>query len=225
MSIRLRPNVPRCSSVCWVDWSCIGALVDTNGWVDCLAAAAFKLYRRRGGKRLLPLPDFFIGAHAAVAGSGAKSEQFKISRSTVMPVSENEAPSASATDLLAPLRGVLSQFPYISLAVLFGSVASGRARADSDVDLAVSASRPLTAAEMLQITQALAETTGRPVDLIDLSNVSAPLLGQILRHGKRVQGSVAEFGQLINRHLIEQADFMPLLNRVLGQRRMAWIGK
>ena len=32
-----------------------------------LAAAAFKLYRRRGGKRPLPLPDFFIGAHAAVA--------------------------------------------------------------------------------------------------------------------------------------------------------------
>jgi predicted nucleic acid-binding protein len=32
-----------------------------------LAARAFSLYRRRGGARLLPLPDFFIGAHAAVA--------------------------------------------------------------------------------------------------------------------------------------------------------------
>ena len=32
-----------------------------------LAARAFNLYRRRGGARLLPLPDFFIGAHAAVA--------------------------------------------------------------------------------------------------------------------------------------------------------------
>ena len=32
-----------------------------------LAAKAFSLYRRRGGARLLPLPDFFIGAHAAVA--------------------------------------------------------------------------------------------------------------------------------------------------------------
>jgi predicted nucleic acid-binding protein len=32
-----------------------------------LAAKAFGLYRRRGGIRLLPLPDFFIGAHAAVA--------------------------------------------------------------------------------------------------------------------------------------------------------------
>ena len=32
-----------------------------------LAAAAYKLYRRRGGLRRSPLPDFFIGAHAAVA--------------------------------------------------------------------------------------------------------------------------------------------------------------
>jgi predicted nucleic acid-binding protein len=32
-----------------------------------LAARAYALYRRRGGTRLLPLPDFFIGAHAAVA--------------------------------------------------------------------------------------------------------------------------------------------------------------
>ena len=32
-----------------------------------LTAKAFGLYRRRGGARLLPLPDFFIGAHAAVA--------------------------------------------------------------------------------------------------------------------------------------------------------------
>jgi hypothetical protein len=33
-----------------------------------LAGKAFLGYRRRGGARLSPLPDFFIGAHAAVAG-------------------------------------------------------------------------------------------------------------------------------------------------------------
>jgi predicted nucleic acid-binding protein len=31
-----------------------------------LAAKAYQIYRRRGGQRLSPLPDFFIGAHAAV---------------------------------------------------------------------------------------------------------------------------------------------------------------
>ena len=33
-----------------------------------LAAKCFLAYRRRRGKKSSPLPDFFIGAHAAVAG-------------------------------------------------------------------------------------------------------------------------------------------------------------
>jgi predicted nucleic acid-binding protein len=33
-----------------------------------LAGKAFLRYRRRGGVRSSPLPDFFIGAHAATAG-------------------------------------------------------------------------------------------------------------------------------------------------------------
>ena len=33
-----------------------------------LAAKAFARYRRRGGERRSTLPDFFIGAHAAIAG-------------------------------------------------------------------------------------------------------------------------------------------------------------
>jgi predicted nucleic acid-binding protein len=33
-----------------------------------LAGKCFLAYRRRGGRRRSPLPDFFIGAHAAVAG-------------------------------------------------------------------------------------------------------------------------------------------------------------
>ncbi len=33
-----------------------------------LAGKAFLKYRRQGGRRTSPLPDFYIGAHAAVAG-------------------------------------------------------------------------------------------------------------------------------------------------------------
>ncbi len=35
---------------------------------DYLAGKCLLAYRRRGGTRRSPLPDFFIGAHAAVAG-------------------------------------------------------------------------------------------------------------------------------------------------------------
>lgn len=120
---------------------------------------------------------------------------------------------------------VLARFPGITLAVLFGSVAAGRARADSDLDIAVAAQRPLTVAEKIALTQALAEKTGRPIDLIDLATVAEPLLGQIVQHGKRILGSDTLFARLISRHLIEEADFMPYRRRVLAERRRAWIGK
>jgi hypothetical protein len=40
-----------------------------------------------------------------------------------------------------------------------------------------------------------------------------------------VLGSDAAYGKLISRHLIDQADFMPLIDRMLAERRMAWIAK
>lgn len=125
----------------------------------------------------------------------------------------------------AQLKEVFAHFPKIALAMLFGSVASGRQRADSDLDIAVVARQALTADEKLSIIGALAERTGRPVDLIDLSAAPEPLLGQILRHGKRVLGSDTLYGGLISRHLFEQADFMPYRTRLLAERRMTWIGK
>jgi len=77
----------------------------------------------------------------------------------------------------------------------------------------------------MNIIAALAESTGRPIDLIDLKAVAEPLLGQIVRHGRRLMGSDGAYGRLISQHLFEQADFMPYRNRVLAERRAAWIGK
>jgi predicted nucleotidyltransferase len=123
------------------------------------------------------------------------------------------------------LRNVLSDFPQIKLAVLFGSVASGTATARSDLDLAVIGEKPLAATEKIQIIEALAMATGRPIDLVDVHAAPEPLLGQVLKHGRRIIGSDQTYAQLLYRHLIEQADFVPLQNRILSERRMAWIGK
>jgi uncharacterized protein len=133
--------------------------------------------------------------------------------------------SESSLALDAQLRVVLSRFPKIVLAVLFGSVAMERSRADSDLDIAVASSGPLAIDDRLALIGALAELTGRSIDLIDLNVASEPLLGQVLRHGRRILGSNTLYGELISRHLIEQADFMPYRTRLLAERRMAWIGK
>lgn len=133
--------------------------------------------------------------------------------------------TASQSRLDTQLKEVFAHFPKITLAVLFGSVALGRQRADSDLDIAVAAKQALTAHEKIALVGALADRTGRPIDLIDLSVVSEPLLGQIVRHGRRVLGSDTLYGELISRHVFEQADFMPYRTRLLAERRMAWIGK
>lgn len=123
------------------------------------------------------------------------------------------------------IENALRGHPHIRLAILFGSLAAGKARADSDLDIAVQLDHPMNAEEKISLIETLAEYTGRPVDLIDLWTVGEPLLGQILRHGIRIMGDNVTHSRLLTRHLLDQADFMPLVDRILTERRHRWIGK
>lgn len=131
-----------------------------------------------------------------------------------MPVSE-----------LTALQHHLAAQPGLRQAIVFGSVAAGTARPDSDLDIALDTGRPMTVDERIQVIASLAALSGRPVDLVDLRTVGEPLLGQILQRGRRLLGSHAEFGRLIARHLTDVEDFLPLRRRIQAQRRQAWIGK
>jgi len=121
------------------------------------------------------------------------------------------------------IRAVLSGHPRIELAILFGSLADGRARPESDLDLAVQAATPLTAEEKMALIADLALALWRPVDLVDLALAGEPLLGQVLK-GQRLLGSDEMHARLITRHLLDVADFLPLRERILKERRQAWIG-
>jgi len=125
----------------------------------------------------------------------------------------------------ADLRRLLSGYDDLRLAILFGSLATGRAGPESDLDLAVRFDRPLTAERKQALIERLAEATGRPVDLVDLHTVGEPFLGQILQKGVRLAGSDTEYGNLLARHLFDEADFMPYYRRILETRRKAWIGE
>ncbi len=126
---------------------------------------------------------------------------------------------------LESIRAVLTRHPEIRLAILFGSIATGRASRESDVDLAVAAERALNVDEKMALMAELAEATGRPIDLIDLHTVGEPLLAQIIKRGLRILGTDERYAELIKRHLFEEADFMPYYRRILDERRAAWIGK
>jgi predicted nucleotidyltransferase len=120
-------------------------------------------------------------------------------------------------------RSVLGADPRIRLALVFGSLARDRARPSSDLDVAVDMDRPMDSETLMSLTAELAAATGRPVDLIDLRTAGVPLLGEILKHGRRIVGGTDRYAALIRRHLFDEADFMPYYRRILGERRKAWI--
>lgn len=123
------------------------------------------------------------------------------------------------------LRQILERHGAIRLALLFGSLAKGTFHRESDLDIAVCALRPLKVQEKIVLIEELAEAIGRPVDLVDLSTVGEPLLGQILSGGRRILGDDASYADLVLKHLYNQADFVPYQKRILQQRRTAWIGR
>jgi predicted nucleotidyltransferase len=126
-------------------------------------------------------------------------------------------------DLTPLLADILSREPGLRLALLFGSFADGSAGPDSDVDVAVMFDRALDADRKMRLIENLADRTGRAVDLVDLHRVGEPLLGQVLK-GRRLIGTDADFTALTLRHLYDQEDFMPYINRMLAERRREWIG-
>ena len=128
---------------------------------------------------------------------------------------------SSASSIATAVTQVLSRFPQIRLAILFGSCAKGNATAASDVDLAVQADKPLDAELSIRLIGAMAEQLGRPVDLIDLHTIGEPLLGEVLK-GRRLRGSDTNFARLITRHLLDAADFLPYRERILSERRRQW---
>jgi len=124
------------------------------------------------------------------------------------------------------LVSVLSAIAGLRIAILFGSMAAGRERADSDIDLAIAFDAPLSAGEKLALMDAVSIQIGRPVDVIDLRSVGEPLLGQILEKGVRLIVRDRPFlAELIKQHLYDSEDFLPYRRRILEQRRQAWIGQ
>lgn len=125
----------------------------------------------------------------------------------------------------AAIAAVLVRHPSVTMAMLFGSLAAGRERPDSDLDLAVSSAVPLTAHARIELIDELAEAVGRPIDLIDLSQAHGPLLQQVLTTGRLILcRNRTEYAELLRRLAYEEADVMPYYRRILATRRQVWIG-
>jgi hypothetical protein len=91
-----------------------------------------------------------------------------------------------AADVEQLLRMRLAAEPGVIVGYLFGSVARGDARRDSDVDVAVLYPAAPRRYEELPLTLEadLSQALGRRVDIVVLNHASADLVHRVLRDGK-----------------------------------------
>lgn len=108
----------------------------------------------------------------------------------------------------------------LDMVVVYGSVAREQAQPDSDIDVAVLGQAPLSADTRLGMSAALAEATGRGVDLLDSATAHGTILAEALTRGDCLRVDSAEaYEGLMRRLVYEEADFMPLYSRLLRERR------
>lgn len=87
--------------------------------------------------------------------------------------------------------------PDLQAIYLYGSTATGQTHSESDIDLAVLASKPLTSSHRFDLAIQCAAIVDQPLDLVDLRRAPPALAAEIIAHGKlldcRARAEVAHF--------------------------------
>lgn len=113
----------------------------------------------------------------------------------------------------------------IRLGIIFGSMANGHPNHNSDVDIAILGDAPFSAERRITFIRSLAQLSGRAVDLVDLATAGVATTRSVLLHGRVLfSRDDTAYPEQITRMLLDTADFLPYRERILRQRRNAWIG-
>lgn len=108
------------------------------------------------------------------------------------------------------LKRILERVPEVHYAVLFGSSVRNRLMKDSDIDVAIAAEQMIDKKLYLQLVNSLNSVLSHPVDLIDLHNVSGPILKQALCTGIVIKKTSPDsLALIIKKMWYNQADMMP----------------
>ena len=121
--------------------------------------------------------------------------------------------------LVNRVRTALQTEPGLELALLYGSVAAGTQRSDSDVDIAVLFDHPLNAEKKMQLIARLGSSLMRMIDLTDLYSLNGTILRHVLCKGRvLINHRPEKLEQCIQRMVYNQADMMPFVLRAQTAR-------
>lgn len=127
-------------------------------------------------------------------------------------------------DIVTQTVNLLEAEQGLQLAVVYGSVAVGAMRPDSDVDIALLFDQPLSAERKMDIVARLERELLRTVDLTDLFDLSGTILKQVLSKGRiLIQKEEGLFAGLMKKMIYNQTDMMPYVTRTLLERQRRFI--
>ena len=103
-------------------------------------------------------------------------------------------------------------------ATVFGSVARGEARVDSDIDVAVSFGKPMSSDLRMAVIGIVADVAGRSVDLIDLESAAGLILARALGGKEILCESVADRQRMLTRVQRSEDDRISAANAARAAR-------
>lgn len=86
------------------------------------------------------------------------------------------------SQLAAQLTGLLSRYPTIRLAILFGSQANPERQKhfDSDIDLAIMTDTPVSDCFKRQLIETISTELGCPVDIVNINEAPEPIFAEYI---------------------------------------------
>jgi predicted nucleotidyltransferase len=131
-------------------------------------------------------------------------------------VLEESHPDLQTVELLRSALGKAKG--ALRLALLFGSFARGKTRADSDVDIAILPfDGAFSVSDELALQGQLVMACRREVHLVRIDGAATLLLWQIMRDAVLLLGDPVYFSHLRTRAALDHADYAPLADRAALQ--------
>jgi predicted nucleotidyltransferase len=118
-------------------------------------------------------------------------------------------------NLIQNVRKLLSNYPEIKVATLFGSASSNRLTDKSDIDVGIAGETEFPYEFKNKVMVELSLALSREIDIVDMRSVSGSILKQSLCSGiliKKESQQALVF--LIKRLWYNQSDMMPLVDRI-----------
>lgn len=120
---------------------------------------------------------------------------------------------STSEEILKKVSSVLWAEADVRFGCVYGSVASGRVRARSDVDIAIAGKSAFPFEYRLRLGQRLESILQREIDILDLQNCDGLVQYQALTKGVIVKSDPAMWEHLSRQALFFQADMLPQIRK------------